>query len=274
MDNDAYVRAVHDRGLAFDLGTLSRRRALGLFGAVGLVGLTGCTPTNPATAGATAPECVPEVPDETAGPFPGDGSNGANALTTSGVIRNDIRSSFGGPTGVAEGMPLTLRLNVLNLADASKPFAGAAVYVWHCDREGNYSMYSSAVRNENYLRGVAATDSFGTVEFTTIFPGCYSGRWPHVHFEVFESIAAATSGRRTVVKTSQLALSEDASAAAYATDGYARSVTNLSRISLGSDSVFRDDNGARQMATMTGNNSAGSSGPVEGWTAALTIAVN
>jgi protocatechuate 3,4-dioxygenase beta subunit len=266
-DNDAYVRAVHDRGLAFDLGTLSRRRALGLHGAAGVAGLIGCTPaTNPSAPITPAGDCVAEVPGETAGPFPGDGSNGANALTTSGVVRNDLRSSFGGPTGVAAGVPLTLRLTVLNLADACQPFVGAAVYVWHCDREGNYSMYSSAVRDENYLRGVAATDATGSVEFTSIIPGCYSGRWPHIHFEVFESIDAATSGQRQIVKTSQIALPEDASAAVYATDGYSRSITNLSRVSLGSDSIFREDNGARQMATMTGSNA-------DGWTAALTVAV-
>ncbi|WP_432558090.1 3,4-dioxygenase subunit beta [Granulicoccus sp. GXG6511] len=296
-DNDNYVDAVHDRGLRFDLGTLSRRRALALFGSAGLVGLAGCAtgtgisgaPTpgsgtttevaSPATAGATAvggnataarasgtatTECVAEVPDETAGPFPGDGSNGANALTTSGVVRNDIRSSFAGATGIAVGVPLTLRLTVL--ADACKPMAGAAVYVWHCDREGGYSMYSAAVRHENYLRGVAATDAAGTVEFTSIFPGCYAGRWPHIHFQVFESLGAATSGRREIVKTSQIAFPEDACRAAYAADGYDTSVSNLSRTSLRADGIFRDDGGARQMATMSGSNAR--------WTAALTVTVN
>ena len=53
-------------------------------------------------------------------------------------------------------------------------------------------MYSAAVANENYLRGVQETGADGTVTFTTIFPGCYSGRWPHVHFEVYPSAAVAT----------------------------------------------------------------------------------
>lgn len=285
-DNDTYVAAVHDRGLRFDLGTLSRRSALGLFGAAGVLGLASCasgagttggptgstttgagpaaTTTAAATSSATAAStaaCVPEVPDETAGPFPGN-----DALTTSGVVRNDIRSSFAGATGVAAGIPLTLRLTVLNLADACKPMAGAAVYVWHCDREGGYSMYSSTIRHENYLRGVAATDANGVVEFTSIFPGCYAGRWPHIHFQVFDSIEAATSGGREIVKTSQLAFPEDSCQSSYAAEGYDTSMRNLSRTSLESDGVFRDDGAARQMATMSGDTTH--------WTAALTVAVN
>ena len=42
------------------------------------------------------------------------------------------------------------------------------------------------------LRGVQAADSNGQVTFTSIFPGCYSGRWPHIHFEVYPSLSAAT----------------------------------------------------------------------------------
>jgi protocatechuate 3,4-dioxygenase beta subunit len=41
------------------------------------------------------------------------------------------------------------------------------------------------VTTESYLRGVQVTDSNGQVTFTTIYPACYSGRWPHIHFEVF-----------------------------------------------------------------------------------------
>jgi hypothetical protein len=40
-----------------------------------------------------------KIPTETAGPFPGDGSNGANVLNQVGVVRSDIRSSFAGLSG-------------------------------------------------------------------------------------------------------------------------------------------------------------------------------
>ena len=66
---------------------------------------------------------------------------------------------------------------------------GYAVYLWHCDREGEYSMYTGP-DHENYLRGVQATDTNGSVTFTTIFPAGYSGRWPHIHFEVYPTLAA------------------------------------------------------------------------------------
>ncbi len=101
-----------------------------------------------------------EIPEETAGPYPGDGSNGPNVLSESGVVRSDITSSFGSASGVAEGVPLTLRFRVYDLAGEDvTPLAGAALYAWHCDREGNYSMYDGDAVDENYLRGVQEADA-------------------------------------------------------------------------------------------------------------------
>ena len=127
-----------------------------------------------------------EIPEETSGPYPGDGSNGANVLTQSGIVRSDITSSFGSSTTKAEGVPLSITMTINDFAKNNSPLAGGAVYMWHCDREGRYSLYSQGVTNENYLRGVQeADDQGGQVRFTTIFPACYSGRWPHIHFEVY-----------------------------------------------------------------------------------------
>ncbi|HEX5967679.1 MAG TPA: intradiol ring-cleavage dioxygenase [Intrasporangium sp.] len=272
----------HARGLAFDLATLlDRRRAMALMGGLGLAGaLAACTSADP-TSGAAATSSATtsttggttatsgggelvEVPDETAGPFPGDGSNGQNVLDDSGIVRTDIRGSLGTSSQVAEGVPLTIRITVKG-AETSQALVGAAVYVWHCDRDGNYSMYSSGFEEENYLRGVQETDATGTVTFSSVYPGCYPGRWPHVHFEVYERVADATSSG-PIVKTSQLALPQAACEAVYATDGYEASVGNLSGLSLASDNVFRDDGGRHQLATMSGDND-------QGWTAHLTIGV-
>ena len=63
------------------------------------------------------------------------------------------------------------------------------------------------------------TDSEGRVTFTTVFPGCYAGRWPHAHFEVFPSLASASS-HSAKVATSQLALPQAQCEAVYATTGY------------------------------------------------------
>ena len=229
----------HDLGLAYDLRTLSRRRALTLFAGVGLATLVGCAPDEDAPAtGSTAAPSTPtgsatsasceEIPEETTGPYPGDGSNGPNVLTESGIVRSDIRSSFGSSSGTADGVPLTVTLSLLDQANGCAALSGAAVYLWHCDREGRYSLYSDGVTDQNYLRGVQEADADGQVTFTTIFPACYSGRWPHIHFEVYPSLAEATSAGN-VMATSQLALPEDVCDLVYATDGYEQSVENKAR---------------------------------------------
>jgi protocatechuate 3,4-dioxygenase beta subunit len=196
-----------------------------------------------------------QIAEETAGPYPGDGSNGANVLTESGIVRRDITSSFGSSTTKAEGVPLGITMTINDFANNKSPLAGAAVYVWHCDREGRYSLYSQGVTNENYLRGVQETDDGGQVKFDTIFPACYSGRWPHIHFEVYPSLAKATSSANKIA-TSQMALPEATAKAVYATTGYQQSVRNLSRVSLDRDNVFRDGYDL-QIPTVTGDPTRG-----------------
>jgi protocatechuate 3,4-dioxygenase beta subunit len=117
-------------------------------------------------------------------------------------------------------------------------------------------MYSSGVEDENYLRGIAKTDSDGTAWFRTIFPAAYSGRWPHIHFEVYSSVTKAVSNG-PIVKTSQIALPKAACSKVYATSGYSASVRNLAQTSLSTDNVFRDDQAIHQLATVTGSVKSG-----------------
>jgi protocatechuate 3,4-dioxygenase beta subunit len=204
------------------------------------------------------------VPEETAGPFPGNGSNGPNALAQSGIVRSDIRPSFGTSTKVATGVPLTVKLTIVDTANGCRPLSGAAVYIWHCDQAGNYSMYSPGAINENYLRGVQAADANGVVTFTSVFPAAYAGRWPHIHFEVYPSLESATSAQNKRA-TSQLALPEDVCNAVYATPGYEQSVRNMAQTPLSRDMVFADG-WELQMATVTGS-------VQQGLTASLTAGV-
>ena len=289
----------HDRGLEFDLSTLMSRRSLGMFlGAGTAAALAACTPGGSSTGAASADgggrdsgidagasgsaaatrtpsasptltraiaECGVEIPQETAGPYPGDGSNGPNVLAASGVVRQDITSSFGTSSTRADGVPLTVTLTLLDNANGCAPLAGAAVYAWHCDKDGKYSMYDAGLRNENYLRGVQEADANGQVTFRTVFPGAYSGRWPHIHFEVFESMDNATAAGQ-VLAVSQIALTDAACRDVYASAGYEASARNFPRTTLKSDNVFRDDGGIYQLATMTGSVSGG-------YTAGLNVTV-
>ena len=258
----------HDLGLAHDLATLNRRRALALLGGLAVAACTpsapgssapgsptaGSSTADPSTAGSSAPGLKP-IPDETAGPFPADGSNGLNVLTESGIVRSDVRSSFGAASGTAQGVPLTITLTVRDTAKGGAPYAGAAVYLWQCDGNGDYSMYSEGVVDQNYLRGVQEADGSGEVTFTSVFPGAYPSRWPHVHFEVYPNLAEATRAGEPVA-TSQLAFPKDVCDVVYAGAGYEKSVANLARMSLDSDSVFRDGHDA-QLAVVTGDVASG-----------------
>lgn len=251
---------LEDQGLPFDVGTLlQRRQVLKVVFGIGALGFGLAACGGPAGAEG-------EIPDETAGPYPGDGSNGPDVLEQSGIVRSDIRSSFGESSGTAEGIPLDLELKVTDLANGGAPFAGVAVYVWHCTREGLYSMYSEGVEDQNYLRGVQIADGDGAVRFTSIFPACYSGRWPHIHFEVYPDEASITDSANAIA-TSQMALPEDACNAVYATSGYEASVQNLSGVTLEGDNVFGDDGGASQLGTVTG--SVG-----QGYSATLAVPVD
>jgi protocatechuate 3,4-dioxygenase beta subunit len=274
----------HDRGLSHDLPTIfTRRRALGLMSAAGLAtALAACgadgssssttsqAPPGGGPGGGTSSADVGdgEIPEETNGPYPADGTNGVNVLTESGIVRSDIRSSFGSGSATAAGVPLTLTLTVVDVSsatDAGTPLEGAAVYVWHCDAAGGYSMYSDGLEGENYLRGVQAADADGTVTFTSIFPAAYSGRWPHVHFEVYPTLEDATSASNRM-RTSQLAFPESTCDEVYAdTATYPDSARNMDRTPLDSDMVFSDGY-SLQMASVTGSVS-------DGYTATLRVPV-
>ena len=278
---------VVDQGLAFDVRTLlNRRRMFAVFGmGAGALALAACS-TDSGSANSSAPAAgtsgtgsssstasgsgsasgLTEIPDETNGPYPADGTNGPDILETSGVVREDIRSSFGTSTTTAEGIPLEFTFTILDMANGGVPFAKVAVYVWHCDRGGSYSMYSEGITNENYLRGVQLTDEDGTVTFASIFPACYSGRWPHIHFEVYPDQASITDHDKAI-STSQMAFPKDVLDAVYATTGYEQSVTNLSQLTLATDNVFGDDGGIRQMGVLTGD-------VTKGYVATLTVPID
>lgn len=276
---------VVDQGINFDLGTLmSRRLFIGAgvagFGSLALVACssgssndsnakaasTSSTATSSTTSQAST-STLPsgEIPDETAGPYPGDGSNGPDVLQESGIVRSDIRTSIGA-TEQVEGVPLEFTLNILDMNNNDAPFEGAAVYAWHCNALGEYSMYSEGVEDETWLRGVQVADADGKVTFKSIMPGCYTGRWPHIHFEVYENLDE-TDDSNNAISVSQLALPEDSVTPIYELDTYKGSAENLSQLTLATDNVFGEDEGELQLATVTGDVNSG-------YTAELTVRVD
>lgn len=265
---------VVDQGPAFDVRTLMTRRAvLGLVGlGVGATVLAACTSSGstaststPAASAAPTATATPtpstltlpsgEVPDETAGPYPGDGSNGPDVLAESGIERVDIRSSIGVDAPVP-GVPLDVTLTITDMANGDAAFAGAAVYAWHCDAQGRYSMYSAGVEDESWLRGVQVADASGRVTFTSIVPGCYTGRWTHIHVEVYPDLASIDDASNAIA-TSQLDLPQDVLDEVYRLADYDGSAQNLAQITLASDNVFGEDSAALQMATVSGDATSG-----------------
>lgn len=290
--NDAHD---HDHGLAHDLLVMSvprgRRQVLKMLAGASVVSLLGCgdddgsdgddaannntgsgennntgddsTNTGDTSNGSGAngsSDTCETIPEEGEGPYPGDGSKDVNTLTESGIVRSDIRDSFGSYSGRAEGVLLTVKLKIVDTGSDCAALAGYAVYLWHCDREGLYSLYTAP--DQNFLRGVQETDKEGNVTFTTIFPGAYLGRWPHMHIEIYPSLDAATNAGNKL-KTSQLALPEDVCNRVYTASGYELSMQIMPLTTLASDHIFADG-AALQLAEVTGSMD-------EGFVAALTV---
>lgn len=207
------------------------------------------------------------IPEEMAGPYPADGTNTygssiINVLNQPGIVRSDIRSSFNGGTAVATGVPLSIRLQLLDAGAGCAKLAGYAIYVWHCDRHGRYSLYSSALAGQNYLRGLQETDGDGMLAFTTIFPGCQPGTMPHVHLEIYPSLVQAASGSNRI-KTSLLTFPTTTLHDIYAASGYQTSLSNLAQV----NSPGIGPGNSLQMASLTGN-------AADGYVANLRIAIN
>ena len=90
-------------------------------------------------------------------------------------IRTDIRED-------REGAELRLAIRVRD-AEGCAPLHNTVVELWHADAGGVYSGFDSGA-GEDFLRGAQVTNGDGIVEFTTIYPGWYVGRTPHIHAKV------------------------------------------------------------------------------------------
>jgi protocatechuate 3,4-dioxygenase beta subunit len=179
---------------------------------------------------------------ETAGPYP--------TVTPSSYVRSNIAD---GQTGAA----LTIKITIKNINNSCAALSGALVDIWHCTALGYYSEYTDTPGGgyatidytaSHFLRGRQTTDSNGLVTFTSIFPGWYSPRAPHIHAHIYNS------GGTSLLIT-QIAFPTDVCNTLYtSTTPYsARGVQDTANTA---DMVFSDSL-TNELSTVTGSVSAG-----------------
>lgn len=240
---------------------LSRRQTLQLLGgSVGGLLLGACSSTTDDSK--TTSTCLSEIPEESAGPYPADGSQAdiPNVLDDARIFRSDIRHDIEGDAA-QDGTLLDLTLRLNNLDAECGPLAQAAVYIWHGNADGEYSAYTSDTNGSHsgnsFLRGVQVADSSGQVRFRTIYPGRHPGRATHIHVAVY-----ADSGLNTLLKTTQLAFDEALNAAIYDNDARYVNSAATARTDNAEDTAFADGY-ARQLPSFTSTS--------EGVAASLTL---
>lgn len=242
---------------------------LGLFSLIGASGLIGCgggsstannntssssTATTTSTASSTqvssatsSPGSCVVIPTETIGPYPL-----STLLNSSLILRENIAED-------KTGVPLQLQLKLVNVNNSCTPVS-AYVYIWHCDKEGNYSGYNSET-GKTYCRGVQYTDTNGVAHFTTIYPGWYAGRITHIHFQIFLTTYGSNAQS---TKISQLAFPQSITQAVYNSALYTKG-QNTSVSSFAADGIF-SDGVEYQLATVTGS-------VAEGYVAELEVGI-
>ena len=245
MHDDHPHDDLHDRGLAFDLATLrarrpthavDRRHALRLLAGAGAgVVLVACSSDSGSSASSTSSSSTSTTgaalhdhrrgrrvgrrrPAGDRWPVPG------RRIQRAQRPRRERRRPPGHPLQLRRPTPARPRAIPLNIALPGRrrrlaaPPRGRRRLRVALHRRRRLPLYSDGITDQNYLRGVQAADADGNLSFTSIYPGAYDGRWPHIHFEVFQDVDTATIGGSPIV-TSQIALPEGASREAYLTDG-------------------------------------------------------
>lgn len=242
------------------LKMISRRKILKTLGAISVLGIiNSCAQQNSwssasgatgANSGETGAGSCSEIPSETKGPYPLDGSNGTNALSS--IYRSDI---VGSDITLANGVALRVNLNILNISQGCVPLTNAAVYIWHCDQFGSYSGYSSSQNGSHYgktfCRGIVVTDANGQASFTTLFPGWYNGRITHIHMAIYKN-----NNLSSTPKVSQFGFPQATTQEIYNSYPYTSHGQNTSVTSFAADNVFSDGT-TYQIATISGSVATG-----------------
>jgi len=257
---------------------LTRRRALALGGAaagavLGL-GIASCS--------SSGPDSRAPGPDDASNAVPAAGACMLNPSTSEGpyylqgaLFRRDI-------TEGKKGVPLTVRLTVRNQRRNCAPLKGAFVELWQPDAWGYFSGYTalppggtvpdadadtSGADPGTFLRGYQRTGADGVAEFTTIFPGWYKKRAPHIYVKVH------TGGRKTgrtyeggrVNWTGQLFFEDRYTDAVYARAPYTEHIGTHAR--LAQDAVYHGGGERDGLLHVTGS-------AERGFVASLTVGID
>ncbi|MDR6977076.1 protocatechuate 3,4-dioxygenase beta subunit [Streptomyces sp. 3330] len=222
-----------------------------------------------ATSTSTSGSCMTLMTSVTEGPYYLDGA----------LVRKDI-------TEGKSGVPLTLRLTVVDATDGCTPVAGAAVEIWHCDAWGYYSGYTTAnpggsapaesedgstADDDTYLRGYQIANANGVVKFETIFPGWYTPRTCHIHLKVH------TGGQKEdgtyeggkVNYTGQLFFPDDIAEEIFTLEPYSKH--SGSYTTLADDMVYDDGGTSSGLLTLKAVHKAD---PSKGYKGSITLGVD
>lgn len=226
------------------------KNSIGILSAATLVDACKKSDTSGTTTSTTTTGSCTVTNSETDGPYPLYTSRG------SAIVRTDITE------GTKTGTPLNITLTVVNVKNNCAVLAGVVVDIWHCDKDGYYSGYSSqpgylgtlSYPTATWLRGRQTTDSNGQVKFTSIYPGWYTGRMTHIHVQVYTTANSSSAGSSNSIITTQIAFPDAITQAVYATSLYSAHGQNT--ITFSGDSVFSDGT-STEMAVITANSSTG-----------------
>ncbi|KAF9527163.1 Intradiol ring-cleavage dioxygenase [Crepidotus variabilis] len=112
-----------------------------------------------------------------------------------------------------DGLPLYLDIGVIDV-ETCRPMPNVLVDIWQANSTGYYAGhpyprpgledekpategprkglragFPRTIQEETFLRGAYPTDKNGVAQFSTIYPGYYTGRATHIHTKVFTSWA-------------------------------------------------------------------------------------
>ncbi|OXY93196.1 intradiol ring-cleavage dioxygenase [Streptomyces diastatochromogenes] len=263
--------------------SITRRRALAVTGgtvaAGGLAAVgyqsafadtaTDAEATATASATSTSGTCMQLMSSVTEGPYYLDGA----------LVRKDI-------TEGKNGVPLTLRLTVVDATDGCTPVSGAAVEIWHCDAWGYYSGYTTAnpggsapaeseegdsADDATYLRGYQIANANGVVKFETIFPGWYTPRTCHIHVKVHTGgeKADGTYEGGKVNFTGQLFFDDDIAEEIFTLEPYSRHTGSYT--TLANDMVYGGGGASSGLLTLK---PVHKSDPSKGYKGSLTLGID